>query len=160
MKTDLLTIAFQRIRSRFVRRDYPVDDDCEDALQEAFCRLWRRHVEIDDISHAEGLLSITSKNIMIDGLRKRSIHQQVNLGEIGDPPWEHNENDSDELYAEVARMAAEKLTDRDREILFLREKDGMEFSELAVKFGISEANTRLIVSRARKTLREMYKKRL
>lgn len=158
MKSEILTIAFQRIRTRFRRRLDDKDEDSDDALQEAFCRLWGRHGEITDVAHAEGLLVTTSKHIRIDGLRHQQSHQTVSLTDISDPPWEEEENSVAETYERVTKLASRHLSDRDREILYLRDKDGLEFSELAERYGLSEGNVRMIVSRARKTLREIYRK--
>lgn len=158
MKTEILTMAFQRIKTRFRRGEDARDADSDDALQEAFCRLWSKHGEISDVSHAEGLLVTASKNIRIDGLRRQQSHQSVSLSEIPDPPWEEEENMVSETYDKVTRLASRHLSDRDREILYLREKDGLEFSELAERYNLSEGNVRMIVSRARKALREIYRK--
>ncbi|MDE6633448.1 MAG: sigma-70 family RNA polymerase sigma factor, partial [Muribaculaceae bacterium] len=46
-----------------------------------------------------------------------------------------------------------------REILVHRDHDGWEFDEIASHYQISEANARMIVSRSRKTIREIYLKR-
>lgn len=158
MKTEILTMAFQRIRTRFRRGNDDRDSDSDDALQEAFCRLWDKHGEITDISHAEGLLVTASRNIRIDGLRRQQSHQSVSLSEISYLPWEEEDNTVAETYEQVTRLASRHLSDRDREILYLREKDGLEFSELAERYNLSEGNVRLIVSRARKALREIYRK--
>ena len=158
MKTEILTMAFQRIRTRFRRGEDATDSDSDDALQEAFCRLWSKHGDITDVSYAEGLLVTTSRNIRIDGLRRQQSHQSVSLSEISDPPWEEEESTVAETYEQVTKLASRHLSDRDREILYLREKDGLEFSELAERYNLSEANVRMIVSRARKALREIYRK--
>ncbi|MDE6855666.1 MAG: sigma-70 family RNA polymerase sigma factor, partial [Muribaculaceae bacterium] len=44
--------------------------------------------------------------------------------------------------------------------LYPRDRDGWEFDEIAESFGISEANARMIVSRARKTIRSLYLKKI
>ena len=62
------------------------------------------------------------------------------------------------LYRKIDRIAAERLSQRDREILYHREKDGWEYDELAEMYGLSESNVRMIISRARKTLRSIYLK--
>lgn len=151
-------MAFQRIRTRFHRGDDDNDSDSDDALQEAFCRLWGKHRDITDITHAEGLLVTASRNIRIDGFRHQQSHRSVPLSEIADPPLEEEEYTVADTYERVTRLASKYLSDRDREILYLREKDGLEFSELAERYNISEANVRMIVSRARKALREIYRK--
>lgn len=156
MKGDFLTIAFRRIRTRFKHCADRNSEDSDDALQEAFCRLWGRKAEIADLSHAEGLLVKTTRNIRIDDLRERVAHPAVSLSEFADPPWTPDDDDVTEIYGRVTQIAERHLTDRDREILYKREQDGMSFSEIADEFNLSEANVRMIVSRARKTLRSLY----
>lgn len=158
MKTEILTMAFQRIMTRFHRGNDDRDTDSDDVLQEAFCRLWSKHREIADISYAEGLLVTTSRNIRIDGLRWQKSHRALSLSEISDPPWEDEESTVADKYERVTRLASKYLSERDHQILYLREKDGLEFSELAERFSLTEANVRLIVSRARRVLRDIYRK--
>ena len=65
MKGDFLTTAFQRLRLRMGRGGRG-DDESEDALQEAFCRLWPRRERLDDAAQAEGMLAVAARNIRID----------------------------------------------------------------------------------------------
>ena len=76
MKGEFLTTAFKRIRAR-MRVANASDDDSEDALQDAFCRLWTRKEEIHGEKQAEGLLSVAARNIRIDKIRAARILRQV-----------------------------------------------------------------------------------
>lgn len=62
-----------------------------------------------------------------------------------------------ELITEINRLIDAHLSPRDREILQRHDRDGWEFDEIADHFGISQANARMIVSRARKTIRTIYR---
>ena len=136
------------------------DDDSEDALQDAFCRLWTRKEEIHGEKQAEGLLSVAARNIRIDKIRARSTHPSTSLEGVDILFQEKDEESAiSETYREVSRLVEERLSSRDRDILFRRDRDGWDFDEIAEHFGISEANARMIVSRARKTIREIYKER-
>ena len=48
------------------------------------------------------------------------------------------------------------LSERDREILRLRDADEWPMEEIAARFGLTEAHVRTIVSRARRTIRDRY----
>lgn len=51
-----LTSTFSEMRAkilRFAARFFPSEEDAEDALQEAFCRLWCRHPDICSEAEAE-----------------------------------------------------------------------------------------------------------
>lgn len=157
MNVDLIVTAFSRIASRIRRLEYP-DDDSNDALQDAFCRLWRRGYNFKDASHAEKTLNKTLRNIQTDNLRRQAVHPTSELNENGDFTADTRQEEIDELYGEVSKIINTVLSERDRQILFLRDRDEWEFDEIALKFSISEANVRMIVSRARKTVREVYMK--
>lgn len=64
-----------------------------------------------------------------------------------------------ELYGEVTGLIDKELSERDRRILYLRDRDGWEMDDIALEMGISEANVRVILSRSRKIIRQIYLKR-
>ncbi len=156
MDNDFLISAFRSVRRRLRRSR---GDDEEDALQEAFCRLWVRRDNVSSLSEAEGFLTVTSKRLLLDGMRRKQAHPETDLvGMEVRPPTEEDE-DISERFNEIQHLIDQSLSARDREILMRRDHDGWEFDEIADYFEISEANARMIVSRARKTIRELYRKR-
>lgn len=158
MKRDFLTSAFESIRVRMSRMG--VADDCSDDLQDAFCRLWSRREQISDSHHAESLLSVTARHIRIDNIRRQNRHPSVSLEDAD--CYDKTESPGDEvsdLYAEIDSIISQTLSERDRKILFLRDRDGWEFEEIAESLNLSESNVRMIISRARKNVRETYRNR-
>ncbi len=158
MNGDFLTTAFKRIRSRLRGSDF-ADEDSDDALQDAFCRLWTHRDSIKGESQAEGLLAVTSRNIRIDGFRRKKVYPSVGLDDAVESfELPDQSDDVADTYRRVERLVEEVLSPRDREILFLRDRDGWDFEDLSQRFGLTEANLRMIVSRSRKTVREIYRK--
>ena len=137
---------------RFVARH--VDDE-EDALQEAFCRLWARRSDFSSQGEAEGFLTVAARNLAVDGQRRRLAHPESDLKDIDHEPPD-DDSDRSDLFGEIRQLIDRHLSERDREILLHRDHDGWEFDEIAMYYGVSEANARMIVSRARKTIRELY----
>lgn len=159
MNREFLTTAFNRIRLSFKRRVL-TEEDSEDALQEAFCRLWSSNTVLPDTDSAEGMLYVTSRNILIDKVRKRSVHPEADISDISYiPKNEYYENSVYDVYSEVDAIMRKVLIERDREILILHDRDEWDYEELSNKFGLSEGNLRMIVSRSRKKIREIYRKR-
>lgn len=156
MNGEYLTTAFKRLRNCMSRSDTR-DEDLDDSLQDAFCRLWARRESIRDDDHAERTLAVTAKNIRIDNIRRQKAHPETPLEAVQELSDGETAVEWRELYAEVDRLVKSNLSERDREILYHREKDGWEFSEIAEMYGLSEANVRLIVSRTRKQIRELYR---
>ena len=85
MPTDLLTQTFTRLRPRLkalADRLLQSQDDAEDALQEAFYRLWKRQSDDEakiDAVRVEGLAVTTVRNLCLDNLRHASAHPQWSL---------------------------------------------------------------------------------
>lgn len=159
MNGENLISAFRRVSLRFKSRIKATGeaDDVEDALQDAFCRLWSRRADITGERQAEGLLVTASRNLRIDNVRRRQAHPESSIEDLGDIGFLQQEEDGvSDLYRKIDKLASENLSQRDREILYHREKDGWEFEDLAQFYGLSEGNVRLIVSRARKNLRNLY----
>ena len=154
MERDFIISAFRSVRRRLMsRRSY----DDEDALQEAFCRLWSRRADFSSQGEAEGFLTVAARNVSIDRQRRRQSHPETDIDNIDHHPVADEEQDTPvELIAEINRLIETHLSPRDREILHRHDRDGWEFDEIAEHFGISQANARMIVSRARKTIRTLY----
>lgn len=141
-----------------LKRPGPPDDDADDALQEAFCRIWSKRECVKGDSHAEGLLAVTARNIRIDQRRREVVHPSVEIDEADVIVPEKDDNDVREVYDRVDALVEKTLSERDRCILYLRDRDGWDFDEIGDRFGLTESNVRMIVSRARKTIRELYLK--
>ncbi len=154
---DFIISAFRTVRQRLLARR---GDEDEDALQDAFCRLWIRRDDFSSQGEAEGFLTVAARNLIIDGQRKRQSHPEADMKEV-DPHSVASDDDTDrkDLFIEVRRLIEENLSQRDAAILNRRDRDGWDFEEIAGYYGISEANARLIVSRSRKAIREIYRKR-
>lgn len=161
MNKEFFISAFRHVRLRMLSRSGADADDSdrEDALQEAFCRLWTRKEQISSQSEAEGFLTVTARNIRIDKTRRIQAHPEVDLEATPELADSSEEDTQTGLISEVTRLIESALSERDREILYRRDRDGWEFDAIAEQYGLSEANVRMIVSRGRKTIREIYRKR-
>ncbi|MDE6696080.1 MAG: sigma-70 family RNA polymerase sigma factor [Muribaculaceae bacterium] len=157
MERDFFISAFRNVRRRLMARH---SDDDEDALQDAFCRLWTRRDDFSSQREAEGFLTVAAKNITIDSYRRRQAHPETDIENANQCVSNDDEASSqNEQLIEIRHLIQTYLSPRDCEILLHRDHDGWEFDEIATHYKISEANARLIVSRSRKTIREIYLKR-
>ncbi len=159
MEEDKLTTAFRRISMRLrqsARKLTGTADDADDVLQEAFFRLWRKRSEIRDEEHAEKLLTATVHNAGIDLLRYRARYSDETPEERAE---QAPDEDRTELLSDITALIDRTLTDEQRQILYERDRDGWEIEDIALRHGLSEANVRMILSRSRKRVRELYQKR-
>lgn len=166
MKEELLTSVFMRIKGRLqmTARRIVSDEAVDDALQDAFVRLWSRRSDFDSATAVEGVAVTTVRNICIDTLRRDAVRRH---DDIDDNPsaaavtedYGDDRQERRELYGEVTGLIDKELSERDRRILYLRDRDGWEMDDIALEMGISEANVRVILSRSRKIIRQIYLKR-
>ncbi len=147
MIDDFLTKAFMRLRRRRGMSS-------EDALQDAFCRLWGKNFANE--SQAEGMLAKTARNITIDEYRKVSRTRMESLdgrqvaADDGDPL------EKEALFRKVEASIEEMLSPLQREIIRMHEYEGATFESIASRLGMQPAAVRMQISRARKLIREKY----
>ena len=152
---DILTETYQRIRERLKAGAGKMLSDAEaaeDALQDAFVRLWGRY-QVRSEREAETLLTRTVRNVSIDQLRKRKT---VPLAM--DLPEERTEN-REALFRRVEEMVDTELTDLQRLIIRRHEYESVTLERIAEELGMQPPAVRMQLSRARKTIREQYRKR-
>lgn len=135
-------------------------DDAEDALQEAFCRLWPRRKCIQTEDEAAKLLTTTVKHLSIDVLRRRQTTGTVPIDEerdaFEDDDTDYQEN-KEEQFIRVKKLIDSRLTPLQQEILHRREILEEDYELIAKDLQMKQAAIRTQLSRARKTIRECYK---
>ena len=162
MSEEQLVNTFTALRKRLLRmasRLLPHDEEAEDALQDAFCRLWPRRDHINSTAEAEALTTTTIKNICIDKLRKVK-HETVPIDEHRDTIEErHYEAEREELIKDVENIIATALTPAQQQIIEEKEYKGKTIEEIARALNMQPPAVKMQLSRARKKIREIYKER-
>ena len=162
--TTLDEAAYERLGERHrgelqahCRRMLGSAHDAEDALQEALLRAWRSLPQFEGRGQARWWLYRIATNAALDALRRRPKR----IVSIDDEPQAAGpESDPEGRYArreavDRALVAADRLlTDRQRDVLILREVLGFSAEETAERIGTSVAAVNSALQRARATLEE------
>jgi len=136
---DLVQL-FLAERSRILRLLHKIVGSravAEDLTQDTLLRLWGRPVSLAD----RGLLFQTAKNLAIDylrGQRVRRRHQETTLPEQASvvfPQPDEAVASREELQLFVA--ALKSLPDRAQRIFLLNRLDGLSYSAIAARLGVS-----------------------
>lgn len=154
MTEEFLTEAFVRLKGRW-------RSQAEDALQEAFCRLWGRKYDLRSEREAEALLARTSRNISIDETRKRQRRPTVPLDERigrGEEEEVYSAQEREALFRQVEASIDRELSETQRRILRRHEYEGVTLEKIAEEMGMQPAAVRMQISRARKAIREKFRK--
>lgn len=164
MNEKNLINTFTRGRSRLLqmaRRLLESQDDAEDALQEAFSRLWPRAETLRSEAEAEKLATVTVRNISIDQLRRQSDHPSADIGDLHYDSSLTTDTEAEqerrEQYEIVQQLITQRLTPLQQRILRLHDMEDQSYDEIAKQEGMQEAAVRMQLSRARKTIRECYR---
>lgn len=160
MEQNNLTSAFSLLKTRLRIIATSIlgnDDDAQDALQEAFYKLWRRHSDIDSPQEAARLSVTAVKNASIDMLRHRASHMTEQINESSATVDAGEEDDErGEVLKRVTMIIEARLSERQRDILKMRDMEDMPFAEIARRMDMTEENVRMTLSRARKIVRTIY----
>ena len=162
MSEEQLVTTFTTLRKKFLHlasRLLPHDEEAEDALQDAFCRLWPRRDRINSSAEAEALTTTTIKNICIDRLRKKELETVPIDNERETIEDKLCELEREELINEVEEIINKALTPTQQLIIKEKEYKDKSIEEIASMLNMQPTAVRMQLSRARKRIREIYKER-
>lgn len=134
--------------------------DAEDIVQDAYLKLWNRRNELQIDTSPEGYCVILVKNLCMDFLRK-SQNRTENLADrpqetpTADDLQTQLENHSD---TEVLKQLIRQLPETQKRVLWLRDVNDCSFEEIGQATGLNPVNIRATLSKARKKIREQFKK--
>lgn len=165
MAKSILTSTFIRFRERLrgVAAGITHDDcEAEDILHDAFCKLWAAHIDIDNELSALRMSYAAVRNSAIDSFRRKRSHPTVPVEWVpeGSLPRQQDtdETDKKEICDMVLLTSRKILKEKYYRVFFMHDVEGLSYDEIASSLELSQENVRTILSRARKMIREYYRK--
>lgn len=130
--------------------------NAEDIVQESFIKLWNKRDELENIDNTEAFAIIILRNTCLDYLRKTKNDYHTSYD--ADIPETVSLSTQIEIQddAKYVKSLINKLPEQQRQVMMLKHWDGYTDEEIENMTGISPGNIRVILSRARKTIREQY----
>ncbi|NQU53450.1 MAG: RNA polymerase sigma factor [Bacteroidetes bacterium] len=163
---QMTTEEFKNTVIPFSRKLYPMlfrilkdEEETRDALQDLMVKLWNKKSDLKKCSNLMGYIITTAKNYSFDLLKKKrpsrigekEEHKILNLEDGGIPP------ETKEKYEHVHKVI-EKLPNKYRTIIQLRDIDGFSFEEIKKMTGYEVTYLRVILSRARLKVKQEVEK--
>ncbi len=137
-------------------------DNAEDVLHDAFCRLWSKHPDIGDESEAMKLSYTAVRNSAIDVFRSNRAHPRIEVEELAGMSAEDEESvasrEREATYEAVLALSRKVLNQTQYTIFRLHDIEGAAYPEIAESLGMTQENVRMTLSRARKAIRELYRR--
>lgn len=154
---------YEQRLSTYCRRVTGRDEDAADAVQDAFVKLLRKLPERrDSIDNFSAFVFTVARNACYDLLRARKRVDPVD--EVPEPAASMDSGDittfmtdperralTESMRAEVA-AASDRLPERHREVLVLREVEGLSYDEIAGVLGMKRNAVSQLILRARNGL--------
>lgn len=130
-------------------------EEAEDAVQEAFVKVWNTKMKIRDVKNPKAFLISITRNHCLDKLKSRKeIAFTLNDAII------ENRDNSPEIQTEqsqlviMVRRLIELLPEQQKTVLHLRDVEGLSFEEIAKITGWELNYLRVNLSRGRKKIKE------
>ena len=140
----LFRFAFSSLRNR---------EQAEDVVQESFARVWEKRKSVD-FAKAKSYLFTTAHHAMVDEVRHKQHFASMESTTAEDlkytPAAYPDVND-------ILHKALAVLPETQRHTLLLRDYEGYSYQEISDIMGISEAQVKVSIFRARTALKNQLK---
>jgi len=139
---------------RLAHRILNNEEDAKDVVQDSFIKLWNKRKVLGNIKSIKSFSLTMVRNASIDQLRKlkpeTNKEQYINMNSNFQNPEKQLEV-SDQLSK--VRAIINQLSTQQREVIQLREIEGLDYPEISEITGLTSNNLRVIISRARKEIK-------
>lgn len=138
------------------------ESDAADCLQDTFTRLWENRRRLSEIDNVKAYAIVTIKNIAVSMAAKNSSKnilledEPPDITDTSPTPSEAMENRED--VRELGTLLRQ-LPDNQRRVVMLSGVAGLTNNEIREATGLSDENVRVLLSRGRKKLRNLFSKR-
>lgn len=132
----------------------------EDAVQELFVRFWKNRATLNEPPSLKNYLFKAFRNHMNDRLKAAGRYVVDDFGDHSPFEWvpsaeeTHVVADGEEFRKKKLEKAMSKLTDRQREAIFLRFYEEFSYPDIADMMGITVKATYKLMARSIDTMRE------
>lgn len=134
-------------------------DAAKDAVQEALSRLWENRDRLIDIDNARPYCMMAVRNVAIDLCRRRDF---LSVGPIDEAyPLPSRDRDPEQLLqgaqkVEMVERLIDSLPPNQQTVIRMSCIGGCDIAEIRQATGLSAENVRVLLSRARRKLKELY----
>ncbi len=161
MGGDEFNSLFLPLHQKLYRRAFSLTgnrEDAEDMVQEAYMRLWKRRDDLDGVDNPEAFGVTVVKNVSPNMLRCRRQDEETDVGGGMEPAAGTDvgrEIEARDALGVVAELI-ERLPERQREVIRMRDVGDCSFEEIETATGLSAGNVRTLLSRARKRIKDQF----
>lgn len=129
---------------RFILKNAKDEEVAKDIVQETYTKMW---VKVDSVSFekAKSYIFTTAYHTLIDYFRKNK--RIVDFENVNEVSYSHSDNYSD--IGEILTSAVDKLPEKQRTVIMLRDYEGYSYKEIAEITDLNESQVKVYIYRAR-----------
>lgn len=132
--------------------------EAEDLTQEVYLQLWTKRETLSNINNPQAYCHILVRNLYLNQVRKH----RVDMTDMAEMPPISDESGLEEFVEQ--KQACEQviqliglLPEQQRRVVMLHDMEGRSNEEIRQQTGLAPTHIRVLLSRARKNIRQMFK---
>lgn len=135
--------------------------EAEDVTQDTLLRVWEKRDELATVDSLEAYVLTVGRHMALDRTRRSEAANlsieatETDAADVAPNPHERLERD--ERLRRIHDIVS-ALPEQQRTVMQLRDVEGRAYGEIAAIVGISEANVKVTLHRARQTVKQQYLK--
>src|SRR5574344_2987066 len=135
--------------------------EAEDIVQETLIKVWNKRGEWDTIDSIEAFSFTVCRNIALDVVKRKesdSDSLEDTIAERPDNTSNPFENAQQRDKINLVKQIVDKLPEKQRSCMQLRDFEGKPYKEIAIVRGITEEQVKVNIFRARQAVKEKFQK--
>jgi RNA polymerase sigma-70 factor (ECF subfamily) len=132
--------------------------DAEDIVQETYIKLWQKRNDLESLINSESYAVTLLKNNCLDILRKVKPELSAIYENIPDVDSLIAQVENKDQLVQVQEIM-EQLPVQQKQVITMKIWDNLSDEEIGKATGLTRGNIKMIISRARKTIKELYNKK-
>ena len=133
-------------------------EEAEDLTQEVYAQLWTKRESLSGISNPIAYCSVLVRNLYLNQVRKQRVETTEMARELFVADGNRLEDAVEQRQAceQVMRLIGQ-LPEQQRKVVTMHDVEGCSNEEIRQQTGLASTHVRVLLSRARKTIRQLFK---
>lgn len=134
--------------------------DAEDVVQDTMLKVWKRRNDWEQIESIEAFCLTICRNLALDRLRHKDYQSQT-LEMAADPVDASHTANPEQMAVQrdriqLVRQLINRLPERQRSCMQLRDIEGKSYRDIATILGITEQQVKVTIFRARQAVKTAF----
>ena len=133
-------------------------EEAEDLTQEVYAQLWTKRESLSGISNPIAYCGVLVRNLYLNQVRKQRVETTEMARELFVADGNRLEDAIEQRQAceQVMRLIGQ-LPEQQRKVVTMHDVEGCSNEEIRQQTGLASTHVRVLLSRARKTIRQLFK---